>query len=57
MYRPQLDELRTQLLEQDTYEQFQKMLMSQEPFVPTYHPPVSHQSSAHMHSFTNHYSS
>jgi hypothetical protein len=53
----ELEELKEQLQQQETYELFNRMLLRQEPFVPYYQKPVSTQSSSQMHNFNNHYSS
>ena len=50
-------ELRNRLMEQETYELFERMLIQQEPFVPTYVKPVSRQSSTLQSSFGGNYTS
>lgn len=52
-----LANLRDSLIRQETYEMFERMLIQQEPFVPTYQPQRSSQSSALLHHFSNPYSS
>ena len=57
MTNQQLVELRNQLLEQETYEMFERMLIQQEPFKPTYVKPISRQSSTSLTHFGGNYSS
>jgi hypothetical protein len=57
MNTSELKELREELLAQESYEMFHRMLVLQDEFKPLYKKPVSRQTSQWLTGFSNHYSS
>ena len=50
-----LQVVKDSLLEQESYEMFDRLLLKQQPFKAKYRPQISRQSSQNLHHFNNHY--